>query len=337
MVLSKLFKFFSVLFIVVFLNACTLVYKSTGNAMIGYAEDEGIPFMLAHDDVALSCSMVESFAPFLMSFSRVTTSPDQLAIVFYLMAGNCAEFESWEQELRYLRAIKAKNTPEAQDARIAQQRLLSLAAKRQLTGYYHLEKTYFEPGESCPDLTTENDQFYWLLGLITGLQAIINDVASGGYVQVPLSIAAKIGRAASCLDSETWWGIPDAIQSAIWMTIPGSQPADKNPENTLNAALEKGQKQGIAISHVLAAQIYFGQGRVDEVKKIIRDFAGLTQEIAENKSLRILNQVAYLQLQALSDRLWTQQTGSRTPTGKLGTFWDDSVQDVDVIDIDELL
>lgn len=90
------------------LSACTVVYKNTGDVLIGYAEDQGAPYMLETSDVAMACSMVEAFTPFLLSFSRVTTPPDQLAIMFYLMAGNCVEFQAWEEELRYLRAIYEK-------------------------------------------------------------------------------------------------------------------------------------------------------------------------------------------------------------------------------------
>ena len=113
--------------------------------MLGYAEDQGVPYILATDDVALGCAMSEAFAPFLLSFSQVTTSPDHLAILFYLMAGNCSEFKAWDEELRYLRATYAKNTAEAQDARIAQKRLLHQAAKRQLVGYHYLTLAIAEP------------------------------------------------------------------------------------------------------------------------------------------------------------------------------------------------
>ena len=82
-----------ILCIPLLLNACSLAYKSTGDVMIGYAEDQGIPYMLATNDAVLGCAMSEAFTPFLLSFSKVTTSPDHLAILLYLMAGNCSEFK----------------------------------------------------------------------------------------------------------------------------------------------------------------------------------------------------------------------------------------------------
>jgi hypothetical protein len=313
------------------------VYKTTGDILLGYAEDQGVPYMLASNDVALGCSMAEAFTPFLLSFSRVTTPPDQLAILFYLVAGSCSEFEAQEQELRYLRAIYAKNSIEAQDARIAQQRLLSLAARRQLTGYYALISSMSEPGGECPEFASDNDEFYWLLGLLDGIQAIINDIASGGRVEVPMDIAAKVGRGAACLDNERWWGVPEAIQAAIWITIPGNEPVDKAPRLILQQAMQIGAAQGMGISHVLAAQIYLGQGETAELKQLVRNYAEFSRSAAKNQEFEVLNQVARMQIQAISDRLWTEATGKRTPIGRVGTFWDDTDMAVETIDIDELL
>lgn len=319
------------------LSSCTVVYKSTGDTLLGYAEDEGVAYMLSSNDVGLGCSMAEAFTPFLLSFSRVTTPPDQLAILFYLVAGNCTEFKAQEEELRYLRAIYTKNSIEAQDARIAQQRLLSLAARRQLTGYYSLVAAQTEPGGICPEFDSDDTELFWLFGLLNGIQAIMNDVASGGNSEVPMNIAAKVARGAACLDNEKWWGVPEAIQAAIWITIPGDQPVNKTPREALQQSLQIGAQQGMSISHVLAALVYLGQGETEEVKQIIRGYASLSKQVPDSQEFDILNRVARLQMQAISDRLWTEATGKRTPLGKIGSFWDDSNQAVEIIDIDELL
>ncbi len=334
---KRLFSSLLLLSLCLLLNACTTVYKQTGNILIGYAEDEGLPYMLASDDVALSCSMIESFTPFLLSFSRVNTSPEQLAVLFYLVAGHCTESKASEEELRYLRAIHAKNATEAQDARIAQQRYLSQAAKRQLKGYRHLAPAYSEPGAECPSFDGDNDEFYWLAGLISGLQALSNDIASSGNAKVPLNMAAKIGRAASCLDNEKWWGVPDAMQAAIWIMIPGNTPADKNPGQILDDSMKLGTQQGIRLPHVLAAQVYLGLGETEKVKQIIRDHRSSTTQVAGNQDYAILNQISVLLIQQFSDRLWTEATGKRTPLGKLGAFWDDPDKKVDIIEIDDIL
>ncbi len=322
----------------VLLNACSLAYKSTGDVLIGYAEDQGVSYILASDDVGLGCSMVEAFSPFLLSFSSVTTPPDQLAILFYLLAGNCVEFEAWEEELRYLRAIHAKNPIEAKDARIAQQRLLVQAARRQLNGYHYLALAIAEPGAECPVFSSESDELYWLIGLLDGVQAVMNDIAAGGSVEVPMDIASKVGRGAACLENEKWWGTPDAIQAAIWMTIPGNQPIDRDSEQVLANSLEIGLQKGISLPHVLAAQVYLGQGKIEKVKKVIRShYSEMIMNTIVNQKFKILNEVSNLQIQAISDRLWTEATGARTPIGKIGSFWNDSEKAVETIDIDEIL
>ena len=336
-VMKRKYLLLSLLGLQLFLSSCTVVYKSTGDILLGYAEDKGVPYMLASNDVPLACSMAEAFTPFLLSFSRVTTPPDQLAIVFYLMAGNCMEAEAQEQELRYLRAIYAKNSIEAQDARIAQQRLLEIAARRQLKGYYSLIAAKTEPGGVCPGFDSANAEQYWLFGLLNGIQAIMNDIASGGNTGVPLDIAAKVARGAACLDNEKWWGVPEAIQAAIWITIPGNESADKSPRQVLQQSIQIAEQQGIGVSHVLAAQVYLGQGETEEVKQIIRSYASLGKQVPDNQELAILNEVSRLQIQAISDRLWTEATGKRTPLGKIGSFWDDSNEAIEIIDIDELL
>ena len=320
-----------------FLSSCTVVYKSTGDVLLGYAEDEGVPYMLSSSDVDLGCSMAQAFTPFLLSFSRVTAPPDQLAILLYLVAGSCSESKAQEEELRYLRAIYAKNSVEAQDARIAQQRILSLAARRQLTGYYSLVTAMEEPGGDCPDFDTSNDELYWLFGLLNGIQAILNDIASGGNVEVPMNIAAKVARGASCLDNEKWWGVPAAIQAAIWITIPGDQPVNKTPREILQQSIQIGIQQGMGATHVLAAKVYLGQGEIEQVKQTIRSYANFSQQASDNQEFNILNKISRVHMIAISDRLWTAATGARTPLGKLGSFWDDSNEVVETIDIDELL
>jgi hypothetical protein len=329
-------KYF-ILCIPLLLNACSLAYKSTGDIMLGYAEDQGIPYMLATDDVALGCAMSEAFTPFLLSFSQVTTSPDHLAILFYLMAGNCSEFKAWDEELRYLRATHAKNTAEAQDARIAQKRLLHQAAHRQLTGYHYLTLAIAEPGEQCPDFASDSEEFYWLIGLVNGIQAIMNDIASGGSTAVPMGIAAKVGRGAVCLDNEKWWGVPDSIQAAIQATMPGSQQGASEPLQKMEQSIQIGLQQGMHMAQVLAAQVDLGLGNTEQVKKIIREFATSKTLSTENETYKILNKISILQIRAISDRLWTEATGKRTPMGKLGTFWDDPKKPIETIDIEAIL
>ncbi len=319
------------------LSSCSLVYKSTGDVLVGFAEDEAIPYALASNDVDLGCAISKAFVPFVLSFSRVTAPPNKLANMMYLFAGNCAEVKAWEEELRYLRAVYAKNVLEAQDARIAQKRYLNQAAKRQLLGYENLVQAMGEPGGECPRFDALNTEFYWLIGLLNGLQATLNDLASESTANVPLDIASKVGRGATCLDNKKWWGVPKAIQAAIWVTIPTNKPENVDPLMELEHAIQTGMQEGINITPVIAAQVHMGLGNVDQVKSIIRRHKEAKAHVPDKPEFRLLNEFSALQLQAISDRLWTEATGKRTPISGLGTFWDDHDNGVKTINIDDML
>lgn len=326
-----------ILLLQVTLSTCSIVYKNTGDVLIGFAEDETVPYVLASNDLDLGCSMSKAFAPFIQSFSRVTKQPDELAIMLYLLAGSCSEVMAWDEELRYLRAVYSKNILEAQDARIAQKRFLGQAARRQLTGYNSLKSAIAEPGGECPVFDSDNAKFYWLIGLLDGMQAVLNDLATEGSANVPLDIASKVGRGASCLDNEQWWGLPTAIQAAIWATIPSNKPADVDPLKILDQSMQTGLQQGVPITLVLAAQIHMGLGHTDQVKAIIRRHQEAKMQDHTMPAFRLLDEFTTLQLQAISDRLWTEATGKRTPLSALGTFWDDPKKAVDTINIDDML
>ena len=45
--------------------------------------------------------------------------------------------------------------------------------------------------------------------------------------------------------------------------------------------------------------------------------------MAVNPNYRLIDRMAFLIVQNISDRYWTEKTGSRTPPGSLGKFWDD--------------
>ncbi len=334
---SNWYKIPLILLLPLTLSTCSTVYKNTGKVLIGFAEDETVPYVLASNDLDLGCSMSKAFVPFIMSFSRVTTQPDELAIMLYLLAGSCAEVKAWEEELRYLRAVYSKNVLEAQDARIAQKRFLNQAARRQLAGYNSLVLAIAEPGGECPRFNSDDEEFYWLIGLLDGLQAMLNDLASEGNANVPLDIASKVGRGASCLDNEQWWGLPKAIQAAIWVTIPGNKPADVDPLKVLDQSMQTGLQQGVRISQVLGAQIHMGLGHTDQVKAIIRRHQEAKTQTSTVPAFKLLDEFTTLQLQTISDRLWTEATGKRTPIAGLGTFWDDPKKTVDTINIDDML
>ena len=313
-----------------------VVYKSTGDTLIGFTEEQAIPFILKSGDIDMGCGMSQAFSLFIQSFSQVTNPPNHLAIIFSLLTGNCAEFKAWEEELRYLRAMRSKNIEDAKDALIKQRRYLHLAASRQLAGYLNLKLAFIEPGSDCPNFNTTNGEFFWLIGLLDGLQAVFNDISSGGTLGVPLDIGLKVGRGATCLNNEKWWGMPNAIQATVWSIFPDIKPADKKPFMILDQSMQMGRQQGIGISLVLAAQVYSGIGNIEKVKEIIRSHTETKVQTPAKLKFKILDEMTTIQLLAISDRLWTTATGYRTPIGKLGTFWDDPKETVDTIELNDI-
>ncbi|NOQ14964.1 MAG: hypothetical protein GQ583_10880 [Methyloprofundus sp.] len=336
----KMIRWLEYLLLTVFLlvSATTLAINNTGKILVGFIEDHAIPYVLKTDDVAMGCVMAEALTLLIPSLAQLNASPYKLEVIFNFLSGSCAEFKAREEELRYIRAMHIKNVTEAQDARILQKRFLSLAAQRQLKGYLSLELAFPEIlGNQCPDFTRWNDEFYWLVGLMDGLQAVLNDLASEGGAKVPLDISLKVGRGASCLNNKRWWGLPSAIQAAIWVSFPGHKPAGSEPLTLLDQAMVTGLQHGIRIAQVIAAKIYIGLGNSERVKEIIRSNAQTRSNLSTNPDYLFLNQIVSIQLQAISDFMWTEATGKRTPIGGLGTFWDDPKNTQDTIDISDIL
>ncbi len=327
-----------ILVLCLLVSVIALAINNTGRLLVGFIENHAVPYVLKTDDVAMGCVMSEALTLLIPSLAKMNASPYKLAVMFDFLSGSCAEFKAREEELRYIRAIYVKNVTEAQDARILQKRFLNLAARRQLKGYLNLELAYPEmPGNVCPEFTSWNDEFYWLVGLMDGLQAVLNDLASEASAKVPLDISLKVGRGAGCLDNERWWGLPNAIQASIWVSFPGHKPAGTKPLLLLDQAMSTGLQQGMRIVQVIAAKIYTGLGNSERVKEIIRSNVKTRASISANPDFLFLDQVASIQLLAISDFMWTEATGKRTPIGGLGTFWDDPKNTEDTIDIVDIL
>ncbi|PCK04424.1 MAG: hypothetical protein COA42_19200 [Alteromonadaceae bacterium] len=320
------------------IGGCTAIYKGTGDIILAAVEDVTVPYVLSTDDAEMQCAVSEGFIPFLYSFGRITADPEKLGIMLAYLAGTCEEAKATEEELRYLRALKTKNVLEAKDARIAQKRHLAKAATRQLAGYQKLVSVFGDPGGECLKFEYESqDEIYYLIGLLDGILAILNDVASETTANVPLDIAAKISRAAGCLDNERWWGVPGALQAAIWSTLPSSKPEGANIARVLNRSVKMGLKQGVRTVLIFEAIVYLGQGDTEQVKEVIRKHAKALVKTPSEPTMLALDTAARVMLLAISDRLWTEATGTRTPIGAYGTFWDDDQDEEEAIDIDDLL
>lgn len=317
-------------------TGCSSIYRTTGWFAYDYSESYAMPYVMKTDDTQMGCAMSEAMTPMLLSFSELTWAPDRLATTMYMQAGACAEAEAGEEGLAYLRAYKAQNIGEAKDARIRQKRLFALAASRQYKGYQHMVAEFGEPGEECPDMD-KDEEFFWMLGLVSGLQAVMSDVRGQGEVGVPKDIAMKSVRGSQCLDAKRWWGVPKAMQAAVWTMMPDNAPEGVDPWEELKEASLMAGDAGVRLAQAVEVVIADGSGNEERLRDAIRRHAHSVKTKSPSKEYRMLDVVATQQVLAVSDRLWTEATGSRTPVGGLGTFWDDAAPEAEALDIDDLL
>lgn len=319
-------------------GAVKLLVQHSAGRLVDYAETRATSYMLQADDLDQGCVMAEAFSLLLPGLREIRISPYRLEILFGFLTGMCAELKASEQELRYLRAVFNRNMTDAQDARILQKRYLHLAAIRQLKGYRNLVRVFPRKiGNGCPHFTRDSEEFYWLVGLMNGLQAVLNDLVSEGSADVPLDIGHRVGRGASCLDNEKWWGMPDAIRAALWINSLNTIPENVDPFAVLNRSVETGIRQGVRITEVIMARLYAGLGDTAKVRAIIRDSASAEHDSVASDEFRFLDTLATAKLLAISDAMWTEATGKRTPVGGFGTFWDDRHDGKDSIDISDIL
>lgn len=315
-----------------------MVYKTTGDVLQGFSRNHTVPYLLSTDDLAMGCAMTEATAPLLMSFGRVTNEPDQIAVMLYLSAAGCADEQAREHELTGLAALGNMDGNAAEDAMIRQKRAHALAAKRYFRSWQHHNAYYGEPGNGeCPDFDDDLDEFIYMAGLLSGLQALNAEIQSTSAIGVPKNVGSVVGRATSCLDSEKWWGAPMALRATIWAMIPGAMPEGENAFERLEMSDRQGEKAGVRLSHVFHAIAAMNKGDNERLRDVIRRHAESIEETPSNEEWAFVDAMSTQMIVAISDRLWVENTGYRTPLGRLGTFWDDEPEDVETMDLDDLL
>lgn len=315
-----------------------MVYKTTGDVMEGFSRNHTVPYLMESSDLAMGCAMSEATAPLLMSFGRVTSEPDQLAVMLYLSAGGCAEEKAREHELAGLAAMNAMNANEAEDAMIRQKRAYALASERYYKAWKHHNAYYGEPGDGeCPGFDDDMDEFIYMAGLLSGLQALNAQIQSTSSIGVPANIGSIVARATSCLENDKWWGAPMALRATVWAMIPGAQPQGENAFERLEIADKQGEEAGVRLPHVFHAIAAINKGDQNLVKDVIREHAQSLEETPANEDWLFVDAMATNMIVAISDRLWVENTGHRTPLGQLGTFWDDQQEEVETMNLDDLL
>lgn len=318
------------------------VYQTTGSVITGYAESEATPYVLQMSDADMACNLGQSLDPLVYSFSRVTDKPDTTGSLLQLLAANCSEEQAWEEELRYERAMFSDDVAEAKDARNAAKRWHAITAKRRLEAFHRAMRAYeydpADPDAECPFLYEDQDELTFLLGLLTGLQSIINDTNSGGAAGVPKDIAPQAERAAQCLDNEKWGGIPNAIRANVWLLLPDTRPVmSPDPWRLLKNSSELGIQAGFRASMALEAVAAETAGRQDVIKDVIARFAASQKNFKVNDDYKLVDEVGRSVILHTSDKQWTRKYGYRTPRTYFGRLSPESTSDTETMDLDDLL
>lgn len=309
----------------VMLAGCSVnpLHKVTGDVMTGYAEAENTPYVLAMTDVGKACALGESVDPLLYSFSRVTMEPAKTGTLLSVLAGICMEQDAQEEELRYLRADYEGNMNELRDAREAMQRQYGITAQRRkrafnrmLTGFRY-EPT---PDAECPNLHTDQDEITFLLGLMSGAQAVLNDGKSGGRADVSRRLAAQVERSTYCVDNEKWAGIPEGLRATIWVLLPDLKPDEISADTW--AILERnrrlGVENGLRVPAAFELQIAENVGRDETVAEVLAYLDDTAEDFEVWERYQLADRAAMQVAWAVSDRLWTREHGYRTPESRFG-------------------
>ena len=319
------------------------IYSTTGVVLSNYSEDEATPYVMQMSDPRMACSLGEGVDPLLYSFSRVTDAPDSTGSLLMLLSGNCMEYRAWDAELDYLRADFNGDVQLAKDAREVMKRRNADTAARRLLSFQRAMAAYqFNPAADtleCPSLTNDQQELTFLLGLLTGMQAIVNDASSGAQAGVPRNIAPQAERAAQCVDNAKWGGLPNAIRALVWLLIPDTQPASSpDPWNVLDESSRMGVDAGMRASMAIQAVAAETFGRPDVLAQVIRRFAESEDEFSVWEEFRLVDVIAGEVIRFSSDKHWTEEYGYRTPSQHFGQMSPEQVgEKAEVMSLDGLL
>ncbi|KPP99865.1 hypothetical protein [Marinobacter sp. HL-58] len=319
------------------------IYSTTGMVLSNYSEGEATPYVMQMSDPEMACALGEGVDPLLYSFSRVTDAPESTGSLLMLLAGNCSEYLAWEAELDYLRADFSGDVPAAKDAREKAKRLNAETAKRRYVAYQRAMAAYdFDPAAEefeCPFLFDEQEELTFLLGLLTGMQAIVNDANSGAMAGVPRNIAPRTERAAECVDNEKWGGLPNAIRSLVWLLLPDTRPSlSPDPWEVLEDSSRLGVAAGIRASMAIEAVAAETFGRPDVLEDVVARFAEAEDTIVVWSEFQLVDEVARDVIQFSSDKHWTANYGYRTPRTHFGRMSPEREgEEPETMDLDDLL
>jgi hypothetical protein len=243
-----------------------------------------------------------------------------------VLAGNCTQARANEAHLMYLQALYDGKLDHAKDFHIIEQRLQRLTAQRRYAAYRDFVAAYgnFGDASACPQFRNQNDQIQYLIGLVTSVQALLNDIQAGSVVGVPQDVANEAARSSTCLDNTVWWGMPEAIRAAAWMSVPGSAPAGQDPQAVMDHAVSVAGRSGMPLAATFAVIGAYDRGDVTHEQQAIRQFVAIDKEDKVPKEYTLLALMGRLETTYYSDQIWMKSTGARTPYEGLGRFPNDT-------------
>ncbi len=270
-------------------------------------------------DLEKACALGEAFAHPIAAAGTKKRPPKVAMVVAETTAGLCWQVKVWEAELGEARARNsattgAAKTAEIREARIVLERANTAAAQRFYRSWLFANEAFGEIGTEGKCKVRKRDEPAYLLGIVSGMLAMLHDGAGGGHVDVPLDTLARVSRGAKCLDDEAWWHAPSALETAQWATIPGSGPADVDAWERLEDVATKGDASGVRVARALQALVANNSGRTDVLEHSIEAHAASLAETPLDDEWALLDEYARRVTGQQSDLLWTNARGHRTPT-----------------------
>jgi hypothetical protein len=308
------------------MSGCALLQSGASGVTLNILEEGFTPPALRLADADMVCKFATVNGPLVGAAREFHGDPSLMEATLYTTASFCSEAEAVTEELRYMRAVRDKRPDEATDARIAQKRLLAITAERQYLAFQRMktkleQKYFFQYGKTCPRFRRDFDELVYLSGTMAGLLAVTNDFQSQQSVGVPTDIAPQSDFAMTCLSNEKWWGVPSAARAVVWSLLPGGSEG-KDVKGTFEKAMAIGEAKGVRLPHVFQVVAAVSADDTETARATMKRFAAV-ENFKPNDDYRIFDVMAKMQMQNISDRMWTQATGSRTPFGGLGKFWDE--------------
>ncbi|TGJ98496.1 hypothetical protein EHQ53_01895 [Leptospira langatensis] len=294
------------------LTNCSVVYWATGRTLNSYAQDHLVPHYLASDDLDAICQGGTALGPLVASFERAGASVELATMVAQMGAGVCAERNAQEAELLYIGAVRKGRGDEALDNQARQIRFHGIAAKRYGDSYHRFLQHFGEWKGKCPSIS-EDEELYFLVGLSSGLLAILHDFASQGHAGITRDVPSVVVQASKCLDPKKWWGTPLALEAVVWLSVPGATPEGKDPFKQMEEAVKLGDQQGVRLARAFQIQAVAGKGDTEKMKKLILEHSKSVMQHPPKKEYLFLEAFAENLSRHESDKIWMKEKGHRGP------------------------